>query len=258
MKSTLCDMLNFKLNPVAIFFTDQRPEETFQAKPGQRVCAASMLVAAAKTDVVSTFDEDTFGCPGGGVGLCFGNAFKKKKHPTEALLSNGDEVLRQQGITFSRSLGKGERFFATPELVRKWADAVPYTETPQKYVVFKPLHMVDANETPDLVFLFANPDQLSALVILCGYYRGQALNVLAPFASACQSILLAYQEREKETPNAIMGYFDISQRCNIPKEILSLTIPYKMFLELEQGAAEGCLTTDAWGRIQDRYADDSL
>lgn len=258
MKSTLCAMLNFKLNPVAIFFTDRRPEETFQAKPGQRVCAASMLVAAAKNNVVSTFDENTFGCPGGGVGLCFGNAFQKKNHPTEALLSNGDEVLRQQGITFSRSLGQGERFFATPELVRQWADAVPYTETPQKYVVFKPLHMVEEGEAPDLVFLFANPDQLSALVILCGYYRGQALNVLAPFASACQSILLAYQEMDKETPKAIMGYFDISQRCSIPREILSLTMPYRMFLELERGAAEGCLTTDAWARLRNRYEKDTV
>lgn len=258
VKSTLCHMLNFKLKPVAIFFTDRKPKETFQAQPGQRVCAASMLVAAAKNDVVSTFDEETYGCPGGGVGLCFGNTFQKKNHPTEALLSNGDEVLQQQGRTFSRSLGRGERFFATPELVRKWADAVPYAETPQKYVVFKPLHMVTEEETPDLVFLFSNPDQLSALVILCGYYRGEALNVLAPFASACQSILLAYQEMEKDSPKAIMGYFDISQRGNIPKEILSLTMPYKMFLELERSAAEGCLTTDAWGRIKDRYGEETL
>ena len=110
------------------------------------------------------------------MGFCFGNAFQKKGHPTEALLSRGDEVLRQQGRDIGRSLGKGERFFAMPELI----------------------------------IFFANPDQLSVLVILAGYYRGRALNVTAPFASACQSILLAYQEREQEFPNAVMGYFDIS------------------------------------------------
>ncbi len=253
MKSTLCEMLNFKLNPVAIFFTDEKPENAFQAEPGQRVCAASMLVAAAKNDVVSVFDEDTYGCPGGGVGLCFGNTFKKRNHPTEALLSNGDEVLKELGINLPVSFGNGERFFATPELVRKWADAVPYTETPQKYVVFKPLHMVEESETPDLVFIFANPDQLSALVIMSGYYRGQALNVLAPFASGCQSILLAYQEIGKELPNAIMGYFDISQRSNISKELLSLVMPYKMFCEIEKGAPDGCLITHSWEMIKDRY-----
>lgn len=254
MKSILCEKLNFKLNPVAIFFTDEKPETTFQAEKGKRVCAASLLVAAAMKDLVSTFDEDTYGCAGGGVGLCFGNGFKKKGHPTEALLSRGDEILRQQGRSIERSLGKGERFFETPELVRKWVDAVPYTETPQKYVVFKPLHMVKEGETPDLVLIFANPDQLSVLVILSGYYRGKALNVVAPFASACQSILLAYQEIGKDMPNAVMGYFDIAQRCNLPKELLSLTVPYKMFQELELGAIDGCTETTAWERIQDRFS----
>lgn len=255
MKSVLCEKLNFKLNPVAIFFTDEKPKKTFQPQKGIRVCAASLLVAAATKNVISTFDEDTYGCAGGGVGLCFGNGFKKKGHPTEALLSRGDEILQQQGKDIGRSLGKGERFFDTPELVRKWAEAVPYTETQQKYVVFKPLHMVEDEETPDLVLIFANPDQLSVLVILSGYYRGKALNVIAPFASACQSILLAYQEIEKGFPNAIMGYFDIAQRCNIPKEILSLTVPYKMFQELEKGAIDGCMETPAWTKIQDRYSE---
>lgn len=253
MKSILCEMLNFKLEPVAIFFTDEKPETTFQAEPGQRVCAASMLVAAAKEGVISTFDEDTYGCPGGGVGLCFGDGFKKNNHPTEALLSNGEEVLKAQGRKAPFPLGIGERFYATPELVRKWADAVPYTETNKRYVVFKPISVVKENEIPDLIFVFANPDQLSALVIMCGYYRGKALNVMAPFSSACQSILLAYPEIGKEEPNAIMGYFDISQRSNIPKEILSLTMPYSMFLELESGAANGCLITESWNKIKDRY-----
>ena len=253
MKSLLCEKLNFKFEPVAIFFTDVKPEITFQAEKGKRVCAASMLVAAATKGVVSTFDEDTYGCPGGGVGLCFGNGYKKNNHPTEALLSRGDEVLRQQGIQYSHSLGKGERFFDTPELVRKWADSVPYTQAPHRYVVFKPLHLVAENEKPDLVFFFANPDQLSVLVILSGYYRGKALNVVAPCVSACQSILLAYQEKGKEMPNAIMGYFDISQRCNIPQELLSLTVTYEMFLELERGAEDGCMETPAWDKIKNRF-----
>jgi len=253
MKSILVDMLNFKLEPVAIFFTDEKPDGAFQAKPGQRVCAASMLVAAATKGVISAFDEETFGCPGGGVGLCFGNAFKKRNHPTEALLSNGDEVLQAQGRTFPFPMGIGERFFATPELVRKWADAIPYTETPQKYVVFKPLSAVAENETPDLMFIYANPDQLSALVIMSGYYRGKALNVLAPFSAACQSILRAYQEIGKEEPDAIMGYFDISQRGNIPKELLSLTMPYTIYQEIERGADKGCLLTHSWKKIKDRY-----
>lgn len=215
-----------------------------------------MLVAAGKNGVVSTFDEDTYGCPGGGVGLCFGNGFQKKNHPTDALLSNGQEVLDAKGIKLPFSMGRGERFFASPELVQKWMSALPYTETPQKYVVFKPLSKVSEDESPDLICVFANPDQLSALVIMSGYYRGNSLNVTAPFASACQSILWAYQELGKEEPKAIMGFFDLSQRCNVPREILTLTMPYSMYMEIEKGAADGCLTTTAWEKIQDRYQDE--
>jgi len=252
-ESALVKKLDFKLEPVAIYFTDIKPENAFQAEPGKRVCAASMLVAAASKGVVSVFDEDTYGCPGGGVGLCFGNAFEKNNHPTDALLSRGDEVLHARGETFTRSLGKGERFFDTPELVRKWTSSVPYIETPQRYVVFKPLHLVDEAEKPALIHFFANPDQLSVLVISAGYYRGKALNVIAPFASACQSVLLAYQEIGKAEPNAVMGYFDISQRCNIPKELLSFVVPFEMFLEMERSADDGCMGTEAWAKIKDRW-----
>ncbi len=157
-------------------------------------------------------------------------------------------------MKIGRSLGKGERFYDTPELVRKWADAIPYTETPQKYVVFKPLHLVGEKELPDLIVFFVNPDQLSVLVILSGYYRGRALNVVAPFSSACQSVLLAYQEIEKEYPNAILGYFDISQRNYLSKELLSFTVPYKMYKELEAGAVDGCMETPVWKKIENRFS----
>lgn len=71
---------------------------------------ASMLMAATR-NVVSAFDEDTYGCAGGGLGLCFGNGFKKKGHPTEALLSRGDEVLHQQGMSIGRKFWKRRTLF---------------------------------------------------------------------------------------------------------------------------------------------------
>lgn len=253
MKSVLCERLNFKLNPVAVFFTDEKPSGAFEAKEGQRICAASMLIAAAKNSQVAAFSEKTYGCPGGGAGLCFGNAFKAAKFPIDALLSNGDEVLAARGEEFGRKLGKGERFFASAPLAREWAGELPYTKTTQKYVVFKPLLLADENEKPDLVCFFANPDQLSILVIAAGYWRGKSLNVVAPFVSACQSILLAYQEIKKEMPKAIMGYFDISQRANIPKEILSLTVPFSLYEDMERSAKIGAMETASWERIKDRW-----
>ena len=252
MKSELRAKLQLQWEPVAISFTDGKPEQAVQFEKGKRGCVASMLVAAASKGIVAAFDEETYGCAGGGVGLCFGNAFQKKNHPTKALLSTGDGALAQLGQTYTRSLGRGERFFATPELVEAWQNQLPFTETPQKYVIFQPLSMVAAEEKPDLICMFANPDQLSALVILSGFYRGKSLNVVAPFASACQSILLAYQQIGIEMPHGVLGFFDISQRAGIPKELLSFTVPFAMFQELETAAPEGCLTTPVWENLAKR------
>jgi uncharacterized protein (DUF169 family) len=207
-----------------------------------------MLVASASQGKTAVFDEKTYGCQGGGVGLCFGNKFAGY---INNLLSTGGRAFVEQG-TIPKNMERGERFFVSPEVVEKWKDAMPYAKTSKKYVVFKPLNKVDESLPPDLICIFANPDQLSALVIMSGFYNGNVLNVVAPFGAACHSVLFAYQEMLKESPKAILGFFDISQRHRIPKDMLTFTLPYKMFMDMEGSIAESCLTTHAWEQIKDR------
>ena len=125
-------------------------------------------------------------------------------------------------------------------------------ETSKKYVVFKPLSEIDESLPPDIVCIFANPDQISVLVSLSGFNTGLSLNVIAPFGAACHSILFSYREIGKKNPKAILGFFDIAQRHRVPKDILTFTIPYTMFREMEESVSESCLTTHAWERIKDR------
>ncbi|MGI5824008.1 MAG: DUF169 domain-containing protein [Bacillota bacterium] len=252
MKSKLFEMLNCEYEPVAVFFTDERPDNALQFKEGKRGCVASMLIAAASKGKAAVFDEKTYGCPGGGVGICFGDTFSANNHPTERLLSTGFLDLPPEKRSMPAHVHYGERFYASPELVKKWKSDMPYVNSGRKYVVFKPFSVVAEEEKPDLIFMFVNPDQLSAMVITAGYNRGTAVNITAPFAAACQSILFAYQEIQKESPKAVLGFFDISQRSQIPKEYLSLTFPYAMLLEMEQGVGEGCMTTEVWKNIAGR------
>jgi len=243
--------LKFALEPVAIYFTGIKPDGAAQFKEGARGCVADMLIASAKGKTVA-FDEKTCGCPGGGVGLCFGDRFTKDNSPIECRLSTGDEALAATGKSSPVKMGAGERFFASPELAGKWRDSLPYAETKEKYVVFKPLSMADANDPPDLVCAFANADQLSALITLSGFDRGDGLNAIAPFGAACHQILFAYQEIAEKHPKGIIGFFDIAQRHRVPKELLSYTVPYGMFLEMEKNADASFLTTEAWGKIAGR------
>ena len=106
--------------------------------------------------------------------------------------------------------------------------------------------------TPDLVYTFATPDQLSALVILLGSHNGRILNTLAPFGAACHSIVFAAEQMDKADPMAIMGLFDISQRRPALKNLLSLTVPHALWETMNQDLDKSCLTTHSWKAIEER------
>ena len=140
----------------------------------------------------------------------------------------------------------GRGFFCSEELAQKWRDNIPYSEKGYPLIVFAPLSRWNEIGAPDIIYIFAKPDQLSALVTMLGSHNGEALNTIAPFGSACQSIVYAVDQIEKERPMAIMGLFDISQRYDDLKDFLSLTIPYTLWEELIKVLDKSCLTTNSW------------
>jgi hypothetical protein len=126
------------------------------------------------------------------------------------------------------------------------------TEVPSEYVVFKPWEQVTEQDNPELLVIFANADQLSALVVMADYSRGTNQSVTAPFCAACQSILFGYAEAKKESPRGVIGFFDISQRRAVDREILTFTVPFKMLQEMETGVEGSFLQMHAWRKLQER------
>jgi uncharacterized protein (DUF169 family) len=250
MNSLLFQQLKLSLEPVAICFTDRKPDKAIQFRKDKGGCVGNMLVAAAKGKT-AVFDRETYGCPGGGAGLGFGDTFGED-FPIECLLSTGDEALVKLGKSSPFSMGRGERFFASPEIADHWRRSFPFADIPYEYVVFKPFSKTILVDNPVLVCIFAGPDQLSCLVIMAGFHRGGIPSVAAPFGAACQSIVFAYQESRKENPQAIMGFFDISQRHYLPKDLLSFTVPFTMYQEMENSVGESCLTTEEWAKLVSR------
>ena len=55
-----------------------------------------------------------------------------------------------------------------------------------------------------LVLIFANADQISALVTMQGFHNGKAVNTLAPFGAACHSIVYAAEQIDKEEPGLLV------------------------------------------------------
>ncbi|MDD3816303.1 MAG: DUF169 domain-containing protein [Desulfocapsaceae bacterium] len=269
MESKIARSLNLKYHPVAILWSEDRPEKAMGFKQGKWGCVMWMLAASAKGRTAA-FDEKTYGCWGGGVGLGFGNQYLNFPGGIECFyhfLSTGNEnwqkgrdtaekLASAAGREFLEEFRHGEGFMRSPELVKRFIDSLPIMEVPEKYVVFKPLTDLDSTrEQPQVIVFLADPDQLSALVVLANYGREDNENVIAPFAAGCQQIgIFPYQEARSGRPRAVIGLTDLSARKNLKKQldrnVLSFAVPWRMFKEMEDNVDGSFLQKETWKDLQ--------
>lgn len=265
MESKIAKAIGLKYYPVAVLLADNKPEHALQFKRGKWGCVMFMFANAARGKTAA-FDRETYGCWGGGVGLGFGNAYLHFPGGTQCFthfLSSGNIRWEQGrevanalessgGKEFAENFRKGEGYVKTSELVEQWLKEIPMTEVASNYVLFKPLAEVDpAAEKPETVIFLANPDQLSALVILANYAREGMENVIIPWAAGCQTIgIIAYREAGSGNPRAVVGLTDISARKYVRNllgsDYLSFAMPWAMFLEMEDNVEGSFLEKHTW------------
>ena len=249
MDDRLTRMLHLELEPVGIFFGNTNAACDITASPEKRNCVTPLLLSAARGKVVS-MDEESCNCPGGAVGCCFGDGFTRGNPNIHKMLSQGiGEAAPPQAPIHMK---EGERLFCTEELALKWRNDMPFSEQGYPRIVFAPESRWKDIGKPDLVLVFANADQISAMIALLGSHNGRALNAIAPFGAACHSIVYAAAQAKTDDPMAVMGLFDISQRRSALAGYLSLTMPYAMWTDLSRDLDMSCLTTHAWKEIEKR------
>lgn len=244
MHSKIADAIKLRNDPVAILLTDQKPdgalEFTQEGKEKSR-CVIPLFVAAmnGRTAVLA---KETVLCPGGKVGLCFA---PYQLGYIDYFLSTGKE-------------GKfeGEYRKKTPELVREFIKNLPDIALPTRYVVMKPLSDVTDDETAEvaIVVFIVNADQLSALATLANFDRPTNDNVSTLFGSGCGSLVMQVLDQARaEMPKAVIGLTDITARKYLDKNVLSFSVPFKRFLEMEANVDESFLTKGKdWPKIAER------
>ena len=224
--------------PLGAYYTNDKPEG-YTPKPGIQTCMIGYLQRARQNGETVYFDKEHFGCPGGAYYMGF---MQSPRPNLEYFLSCG--IPGQM---------EGERYVKTPELAREFITKRKPSLAPAAYCVFKAIEKFHKEEQPQVIIFFATPDILSGLFTLTNYALERVDGVYAPFGSGC-STLLTYplKEASKEHPQAILGMFDVSARPMVERDILTLAMPYSVFLKLLKNVSGSFLETESWKKVYQR------
>lgn len=236
MISLMAEKIKLKTQPIAIYRSATAPSDALHFKSGVWGCVIAMLNAASKGRTAA-FCKSEVACKGGLAGLGL--------HPYETgyieyFLSIGGKDTRP-----------GEHYKKTPELALDYINQVADIVSPE-YVVFQPLNKI-TQEIPECIVFLVNADQMSGLATLANYDKSTQDNVKILFGSGCsQAILNGIAANEYDNGFCYIGLTDPSARKCISKDILSFTIPYKRYLEMEANVEGSFLDTDTWKQIAKR------
>lgn len=266
----LKEALGLRFEPVALAWCDEKPEGAISFGKGKRGCVM-WLFAQAALGKTTAIDRGTYGCPGGGTGLGFGNRFNEAAGGEDGFLyflstgadSCGDGELqgRMRAIaghvtreSTREHILKGERFRKTPGLVGSFIRNLPVTDIPARYVVFMPAREVLPGTQPKEAVITANPHQISALHTLWNFSREGVDTVVLPPGAGCHQLgIYPYQELSREHPRAVIGLTDISARLAVKRtlgdDILTFTIPWEDLSGLEDDIPASFLCMGEWKEL---------
>ena len=234
------EALGLKETPLGIYYTHDNPEG-ITPKEGIQGCMIGLLQNARKKGKTVYFDKSHFGCPGGAYYMGF---FESPRPNIEYFLSCGIPGEME-----------GERYIKTPERAREYFTKMIPRRAPATYCVFKPIDQFDGGLIPEVVAFFTTPDVLSGLFTLTNYALERTDAVFAPFGSGCGTILTyPLKEAVKEQPRAVLGMFDVSARPMVEQEVLTLAMPYSIFLTLLENASGSFLETESWKKVLRRIS----
>jgi uncharacterized protein (DUF169 family) len=224
--------------PITFYYTDE-PKETESLKPALvHRCFIGDLAKVRKGKSLH-FDVDSIGCAGG-----------KRYLGYKTDITPNFEYFISCGIPGEL---EGERYKKTPELVKKIMKKAPKFSAPARYIVFKRWDMLQAEDNPEVVIFFAEPDVLSGLFTLAGFDEEESCAVITPFAAGCGSIVqYPYIEVKAKRPKGVIGMFDVSARPYVPEKTLTFSAPMEKFSRMIENMDESFLITSSWDKVKKR------
>jgi uncharacterized protein (DUF169 family) len=272
IQSEIARAAGLSTEPVAIIWTDEKPERALEFRQGVWSCVMWPYAKVAREGRTAVFSRETIGCAGGAMGLGFGRPLEQHVGRTEegfcCFLSNGIEgaenreeyaaiVERSPDPHHKKMLLNGERLMKSPAVVLKFLKNLPLYDVKDKYIVMKPLSRVEDDEKIRSVVFLADADQISALSILANYHTGTLRDrvTVAGGAAGCQAMgVCTYAESGTDNPRAVIGLTDIMARKAVRRQLgkdkLTFSVPYSLFLEMEKNVPGSFLESDEWKELR--------
>ena len=246
MEFNIVKELNGQFDPIVLIKSDEKPDDALAPKAGRGGCVMSLVAQAIAKRKVTGWgtgfktDEDrefqaTF--------LSLGTESAKDK---EAFLHRLSFMPKPTQEMFK----KGERIYSDFDTAYEHIKNRPYYDEGQ-YVIFKPIELLEEGEIPDSVVFTLNTMELSAVLQLNGSFRSNSAYVMTPQASACQAIgAFTFEQADSDDPVPVLSPLDFAARAHmrrlIPDDYMNLSMPWKLFLKLEELSKNSVFQTHFW------------
>ena len=262
MEFNIVKELNGQFDPIVLIKTDEKPEDALAPKAGRGGCVMSLVGQTIAKRKVTAFGRENITCGGVSAGFGWGTGFKTDEDRAfqATFLSLGTESAKDKEAFLHRlsfmpkptqeMFKKGERIFSDFDTAYENIKNRPlYDEG--AYVVFKPIELLEEGEVPDSVVFTLNTMELSAILQLNGSFRTESAHIMTPQASACQAIgAFTFEQNDSDDPVPVLSPLDFAARAHmrrlIPDEYMNLSMPWKLFLKLEELSKKSVFQTHFW------------
>ena len=266
MKSNITEEMDFRFPPIVLIKSNTKPEDAVSPKDGKGGCVMSFIARTIAKRTPTCFGRDNITCGGLATGFGWGDGFKDESALDfqATFLSCGVESAPDRK-DYETKLGymknhtremftEGERIFTDFETAKENIKNHPIYDS-EDYVIFKGLEDLKEDEIPQSVIFTVNPVELTALIQINTSFRTKGAYVLTPQASSCQAIgSFTFAQGESDDPKPILSPIDFAGKRKmkhfIPNEYMHLSVPWKLFLKLEEVSKKSVLQTELWQKYK--------
>jgi hypothetical protein len=237
--SQLKEKLGLNFYPVGLYYSDTKPENAGGFKSKGNGCIMSLIFSAAKGNTIA-FSPETTGWACSAFYLGYTN-----------WIFEGIECFLSDGNVNGRS---GERFVKSSGNAKEYVKSFIPEKLNDNYTILKPLSDFLPGEKPEIVIFFANADEISGLIFLLYFNAPEEDNrVVTRFMSACGAVVTVPMKYKREGKlKAVWGMHDISARLRLPKDLMTLSMPFEMAEEMAGHLDTSFVITDNWKKIKER------